>query len=310
MGGFILVSILLPRFIIAIVIVFVLYVMTAAFYRASARETKVRASKSSGFDVYAESRPKRLDAVLQSSLYSHFSESLSGIATIRTYGEEGRFLKENRDLVDRENRAYWLTVTNQVCSFLHSQICAKLWLNPEVAMARFTSRLPGNPAASFCVYAHRQHTVYCVSCEEWGDYLVPSLHTAGMHQCLCHADICSASCIQLFGWAVKLLAEIENNMNSVERIVHYTRDLEQEPPHEISESKPTASWPSKGELEIKNVFLKYRPELPPVLKGLSMTVKGGEKIGIVGRWVAFYFDLCVVKLMSFLPLGRVPGNHP
>jgi hypothetical protein len=50
-------------------------------------------------------------------LYSHFSESLSGIATIRAYREEDRFLKENRDWVDIENRAYWLTVTNQVCSF-------------------------------------------------------------------------------------------------------------------------------------------------------------------------------------------------
>jgi hypothetical protein len=90
--------------------------MAAAFYRASARETKVCASKILG-DVFTERRCQRLDAILRSSLYSHFSESLSGIATIRAYREEGRFLKENRDWVDIENRAYWLTVTNQVCSF-------------------------------------------------------------------------------------------------------------------------------------------------------------------------------------------------
>ena len=70
-----------------------------------------------GFDVFTERRPQRLDAILQSSLYSHFSESLSGIATIRAYGEEGRFLKENCDRVDIENRAYWLTVASRVCSF-------------------------------------------------------------------------------------------------------------------------------------------------------------------------------------------------
>ena len=93
----------------------------------------------------------------------------------------------------------------------------------------------------------------------------------------------SPSFIQAFGWMVRQLAEVENNMNSVERIVYYARDLEQEPPHEIPERKPAASWPSEGKLEIKNAVLKYRPELPLVLKGLSMTVKGGEKIGIVGR---------------------------
>ena len=82
---------------------------------------------------------------------------------------------------------------------------------------------------------------------------------------------------------VMQLAEVENNMNSVERIVYYAYDLEQESPHEIPERKLAAPWPSEGKLEIKDAFLKYRPELPLVLKGLSMTVNGGEKIGIVGR---------------------------
>lgn len=45
-----------------------------------------------------------LDAVLRSSLYSHFSESLSGLATIRAYGETERFRLENQDRVDVENR--------------------------------------------------------------------------------------------------------------------------------------------------------------------------------------------------------------
>lgn len=44
------------------------------------------------------------DAILRSSLYSHFSESLSGLATIRAYGEIGRFLEDNQKKVDVENR--------------------------------------------------------------------------------------------------------------------------------------------------------------------------------------------------------------
>jgi len=85
---------------------------------------------------------------------------------------------------------------------------------------------------------------------------------------------------------VRQLAEVENDMNSVERIVYYAHDLEQEPPHEIPGRKPGTLWPSEGKLEIKDVFLKYRPELPLVLKSVSMTVHGAEKIGVVGRWVA------------------------
>lgn len=45
-GAIILISILLPWFLIAVAIVLVLYAMAAAFYRASARETKVRAAKT------------------------------------------------------------------------------------------------------------------------------------------------------------------------------------------------------------------------------------------------------------------------
>ena len=72
-------------------------------------------------------------------------------------------------------------------------------------------------------------------------------------------------------------------MNSVERVVHYSEKIEQEPPHEIPEMKPKTLWPAGGRIEIKDVFLKYRPELPDVLRGLTMDVAPGEKVGIVGR---------------------------
>ena len=36
---------------------------------------------------------------------------------------------------------------------------------------------------------------------------------------------------------------------------------------------------------MSDVVMKYRPELPAVLRGLSMSIRPGEKIGIVGRYV-------------------------
>jgi len=88
---------------------------------------------------------------------------------------------------------------------------------------------------------------------------------------------------QAFSWMVRQTAEVENNMNSVERIVYYGTEVEQEAPYDLPENKPPAPWPSEGNIEMKDVVLSYRPELPSVLKGMSMSVKGGEKIGIVGR---------------------------
>jgi ABC-type multidrug transport system fused ATPase/permease subunit len=36
-------------------------------------------------------------------------------------------------------------------------------------------------------------------------------------------------------------------------------------------------------LQAVQLVVRYRPDLPPVIKGLSFTVKAGEKVGICGR---------------------------
>ncbi|KAI9467371.1 ABC transporter [Lactarius psammicola] len=227
-GAIVVISILHPWFLIAVAVVFVFYAMASAFYRASAREMK------------------RLDAILRSSLYSHFSETLSGIATIRAYGEEDRFLNENRDRVNIENRAYWMTVTNQRWLGIRLDFLGTL-LTLFVATLTVGMRFSISPAQTGLTLTY----VLFVQ--------------------------------QALDWMARLLAEVENNMNSVERIVYYARDLEQESPHEIPDTKPPAPWPINGKLEINEAVLKYRPDLPLVLKGLSMSIEGGEKIGIVGR---------------------------
>jgi hypothetical protein len=48
---------------------------------------------------------------------------------------------------------------------------------------------------------------------------------------------------QAFGWMVRQSAEVENDMNGVERILHYANEVEQEAPHELPDQKPNAAWP-------------------------------------------------------------------
>jgi len=43
------------------------------------------------------------------------------------------------------------------------------------------------------------------------------------------------------------------------------------------------SWPECGDLVFNDFQVKYRDNLPLVLKGLSFKVKDGEHIGICGR---------------------------
>jgi ABC-type multidrug transport system fused ATPase/permease subunit len=45
----------------------------------------------------------------------------------------------------------------------------------------------------------------------------------------------------------------------------------------------STGWPWKGEIIFSNVTMKYREDYDPVLKKVSLIIKPGEKIGIVGR---------------------------
>lgn len=64
-GSIILIAIVQQYFLIAVAVVFIIYADFFRVYRYSARDIK------------------RLDNVLRSGLYAHFSESLSGLATLR-----------------------------------------------------------------------------------------------------------------------------------------------------------------------------------------------------------------------------------
>ncbi|XP_076758535.1 ATP-binding cassette subfamily C member 4 isoform X2 [Xylocopa sonorina] len=78
-------------------------------------------------------------------------------------------------------------------------------------------------------------------------------------------------------------AEALAQMTSVERILQFTQ-LDKEGPFESEPNKkPSAQWPSKGEIKFDHLYLRYEDSAPPVLKDLSFVIKSGEKIGIVGR---------------------------
>lgn len=48
-------------------------------------------------------------------------------------------------------------------------------------------------------------------------------------------------------------------------------------------NRPDYAWPRQGAIEFNNVKMRYREGLPLVLKGISLSIKAQEKVGIVGR---------------------------
>jgi ATP-binding cassette subfamily C (CFTR/MRP) protein 1 len=52
----------------------------------------------------------------------------------------------------------------------------------------------------------------------------------------------------------------------------------QEAPWDIPTNQPSSSWPEKGHVEFKDYQVRYREGLDLVLRGISFTVRGGEKV--------------------------------
>jgi ABC-type multidrug transport system fused ATPase/permease subunit len=88
---------------------------------------------------------------------------------------------------------------------------------------------------------------------------------------------------QLLSFMIRQSVELENNMNSVERTKFYTDSIAQERSSRIAETKPAPTWPSEGAIEVRDLQMRYRDNLPLVLQGVSIDVRGGEKVGVVGR---------------------------
>ncbi|KAJ2459947.1 hypothetical protein GGF42_001145, partial [Coemansia sp. RSA 2424] len=81
---------------------------------------------------------------------------------------------------------------------------------------------------------------------------------------------------------VKVPSQLNKYSNMVGTFRQYS-DLEPEAPYIIDGCRVPSEWPHSGSIEFKSLSVKYGAKLDYALKNLNVTIRPGEKIGIVGR---------------------------
>ncbi|KAM3729894.1 hypothetical protein ACB098_12G045400 [Castanea mollissima] len=188
----------------------------------------------------------RINGTTKSLVVNHLAESAAGVITIRAFKKEDQFFTKNLDLID----------TN-ASPFFHS-FSANEWLIQWIEMVSSTVFA----SAALCMV------------------LLPSRTFSSGFIGL--ALSCGLSISVLFVRTVQNRCTLENNIICVERLNQYMH-LSSEAPEVIELNRPTTNWPAVGKVEIQDLQVRYKPNAPLVLCGISCTFEGGHKIGIVGR---------------------------
>ena len=206
---------------------------------------------------------KRIESATRSPIYAGFSASLEGLVTLRAYKLQDKMRSVLIGYLDENGRAWWSFLMCARWFGFRMDLLAILVLTLTVYFAAFYSDRTDKGLLGFAV---------CYS-----------------------MSLCGA-----FQWAVRLSTEVETMMTAVERVTEYA----QLPPEDgyaetlervlkmidagqtLTSPNPTALNKEdaiKGGLHMKNLIVRYRSDLKPVLNGLNMTAPAGSKCGIVGR---------------------------
>ncbi|CAO3592407.1 unnamed protein product [Absidia cylindrospora] len=216
-----------PQFLIIAVIVSGIYFLIGTYYLRISRELK------------------RLNSVSRSPIYSHFTESLVGVTTIRAFGQQKEFLLTMYDKLDTYVAPFYLLWM------------ANRWLYCRIEVTGAFVTL----SAGLFILLNIDHI---------------DAGMAGISLFYAYSFLTNIY------WFIRQYTQVEMDLNSVERVQEYL-NIDQEAPSVVEGRRPPAAWPTSGAVQVKDLEIRYAPELDPVIRGISFDIKSHAKVGIVGR---------------------------
>ncbi|XVF74435.1 hypothetical protein PTKIN_Ptkin13bG0110100 [Pterospermum kingtungense] len=188
----------------------------------------------------------RINGTTKAPIMNYAAETSLGVVTIRAFNMVDRFFKNYLKLVDTDAALFF--VSN----------AATEWLILRIEALQNLTMLT---------------SVFLLVLLPKG-YVAPGL--AGLS--LSYALSITSTQVFLSRWYCNL----SNYIISVERIKQFMC-TPAEPSATIDDKRPPPSWPSEGRIEFQELKIRYRPNAPLVLKGITCICSEGTRVGVVGR---------------------------
>ncbi|XP_013718236.2 ABC transporter C family member 8 isoform X1 [Brassica napus] len=188
----------------------------------------------------------RINGTTKAPVMNYAAETSLGVVTIRAFGTVDRFFKNYLNLVDADAVLFFLSNAAMEWVILRIETLQNLTL---FTCALLLILIPKG-------------------------YIAPGL--VGLS--LSYALTLTQTQVFLTRWYCTL----SNSIISVERIKQYM-SIPAEPPAVVDDKRPPSSWPSSGTIHLQELKIRYRPNAPLVLKGISCTFREGTRVGVVGR---------------------------
>lgn len=211
---------------------------------------------------------QRLYSITRSPCVAQFKETLQGVFVIRGFQKQAYSEQIFLDILERNVRSFYgLILMNRWFSVRIPLISATISLGLSlglILMAQHQMILAGT-AGMVLIYALRF----------WED----------------------------LNWLIRSYSQTEASMTSVERLQHFGL-LRPEPDVLKPSDQPLSeAWPQRGELDFDGVHARYAEHLPMILKGVSFSIPGGARVGLIGRTGAGKSTIFQV-LYRFIPVTR------
>ncbi|KAL4785998.1 putative ABC multidrug transporter [Aspergillus varians] len=218
-----------------------------------------------------------LDLEAKSPLYTHFLDTLRGIATLRSFGFLTDDIHKNARLVDSSQRAaYLLTMIQE-------------WLNLVLNLVVMVI------AAAVTTLAVCMHSNSAFA-------------GASLYSLMSFGDSLSGIVISY--------TRLETSIGAIARLKAFSEtvapeDLEEE------DIVPDEEWPAQGMVELKGVSARYDTnndnpdsQSPLALNNITLTIHPGEKVAICGRTGSGKSSLLalLLKLLDPLPTAVTEGE--